>query len=291
MDGLDIFTGVRFERAEMSFHVVNVTPELAMRWLERNHEKNRKVRAVTVKRFAHDMSAGNWPLTHQPVAFDIDGRLIDGQHRLEAIISSQASARMVIACNVPHKAMIALDQGTLRTPVDQARIVDLTGIRTLHCAIARRLHIGNVPATPCPPTRADVLSTMQVHWTKITEVLGYSVPYVPRVTTASVLAVFIRAAYTHSSAVLSRALYILRTGETREEHRRPGDRTLMQLRTWLLTGLVKPSKSGGHMRQLSEYRKTERALSAYLSGEDVTKIFEEEEELFPLPQDTDDEHD
>ena len=40
---------------------------------------------------ARDMKAGHWRLTHQGIAFDPAGVLIDGQHRLWAIVESDTT--------------------------------------------------------------------------------------------------------------------------------------------------------------------------------------------------------
>lgn len=60
---------------------VDVTPEMAAKWLEGN-VLNRPLKQAHVDRLAREMAAGRWRLTHQGIAFDVSGCLIDGQHRL-----------------------------------------------------------------------------------------------------------------------------------------------------------------------------------------------------------------
>ena len=70
--------------------VMEVGPDLAARWLDGNTH-NRPLKQTLVDRFVRDMQAGRWRLTHQGIAFDADGMLIDGQHRLWAIVISATS--------------------------------------------------------------------------------------------------------------------------------------------------------------------------------------------------------
>lgn len=71
----------------MRMEWVFVSPERARTMLGRN-EGNRQRRPSTVSHYADQMKRGEWQQTHQPLAFDEDGNLIDGQHRLAAVAQS-----------------------------------------------------------------------------------------------------------------------------------------------------------------------------------------------------------
>lgn len=104
----------------LEFHneVVNVTPEMAAEWLEKNVANNRPVRAVEVSKFARDMMNGKWRLTHQGIAFNAEGRLIDGQHRLRAVIQSKCTVPMMVWYNLPEECLPMIDTGLARTASD-----------------------------------------------------------------------------------------------------------------------------------------------------------------------------
>lgn len=72
-----------------------VTPEIAGDWLKKN-TFNRSVSMGVVKKYATDMATGKWRLNHQGIAFDNKGTLVDGQHRLLAIIESNVSVPMLV---------------------------------------------------------------------------------------------------------------------------------------------------------------------------------------------------
>ena len=83
----------------MRLNVVRVTPEIAERWLK-NNGKNRKLSIVHAKKLAAVMAAGKWSLNGQTISFDDQGRLLDGQHRLTAVVLSGVSVDMAVATEV-----------------------------------------------------------------------------------------------------------------------------------------------------------------------------------------------
>jgi hypothetical protein len=72
-----------------------IGPELAACMLKCN-KSNRPVRQSRVVELAREIEAGRWQRTHQGIAFDRNGILLDGQHRLLAVIRSGQK----VACNV-----------------------------------------------------------------------------------------------------------------------------------------------------------------------------------------------
>ena len=69
---------------------VLITSEIAAQMLAKN-VGNRDVRPSVVKLYAQQMREGQWRETHQAIAVNASGNLIDGQHRLMAIVESGAS--------------------------------------------------------------------------------------------------------------------------------------------------------------------------------------------------------
>lgn len=94
-----------------------ITPELAAAWLERNTD-NRRVAQARVDQYASEMRDGRWRSTHQGIAFDEDGRLADGQHRLWAIIESGVTVTMPVFRGISREAMLCIDTGRPRSDAD-----------------------------------------------------------------------------------------------------------------------------------------------------------------------------
>lgn len=102
--------------------IENVDPGTAQRWLEKN-KVNRKIRAPLVARYARDMAGRRWRITGQSLAFDIHGNLIDGQHRLKAIVKSGVTLSFAIIRGLPPEARAYIDVGAKRTLTDQFTIL------------------------------------------------------------------------------------------------------------------------------------------------------------------------
>lgn len=104
---------------EMKSKVMMVDPSLAAAWLAKNAQHNRPMRKTTVASYAEQMQAGQWQLTHQGVAFDVNGILIDGQHRLAAIVQANVIVPMMVTVNAPAVSFETLDCGIKRTVADR----------------------------------------------------------------------------------------------------------------------------------------------------------------------------
>ncbi len=97
--------------------VLTVTPELAKEWLDRNVH-NRPIRKNKVVNYARDMQAGNWALNGEAVKFAIDGVLLDGQHRLHAIVAAGVPVQMLVVSGLANNTQTTMDSGVKRTTGD-----------------------------------------------------------------------------------------------------------------------------------------------------------------------------
>ena len=104
---------------EMKSKVVMIDPSLAAAWLAKNAQYNRPMRKTVVTNYAEQMKAGQWQLTHQGVAFDVNGILIDGQHRLAAIVQANVIVPLMVTVNAPAVSFEMLDCGLKRTVADR----------------------------------------------------------------------------------------------------------------------------------------------------------------------------
>lgn len=95
-----------------------IGPKEASKYLERN-QNNRPVRKSTVRRYAETMRRGQWKLTPEPIAFDTNGELINGQHRLAAVVESEATIQCVVARGVDPEAFAVIDSGVSRSMGDR----------------------------------------------------------------------------------------------------------------------------------------------------------------------------
>lgn len=104
--------------------VMEITPEMAAHWLETRNTKDadraertkrqRNLSPSVARRYAVLMNAGRWLTTHQGIAFSTTGRLIDGQHRLLAIVLAGVPVTMLVTPNCDPETFAVLDNGFKR---------------------------------------------------------------------------------------------------------------------------------------------------------------------------------
>lgn len=98
---------------KIKMKTMRVTPRKAQEWLADN-QANRKVSDVLVERYANDMRDGRWQLNGEPVIFN-GSSLLDGQHRLHAIVRANVPVDMHVVTGVPTSAFRTIDSGKART--------------------------------------------------------------------------------------------------------------------------------------------------------------------------------
>lgn len=110
--------------------VIDVTPGMADEWLLCN-ETNRTFRPWLAARYARDMATGSWSFAGDPIRRTSDGVLLDGQHRLAAIVESGVTVRMVVIDGVEPDAQLVMDSGAKRTFGDNLSIQGETSYNAL----------------------------------------------------------------------------------------------------------------------------------------------------------------
>lgn len=106
------------ELPETTAEVRTISPAEAAQMLKRNR-RNRPVKDRTVAAFARDMARGRWLLTGEAIKFNTNGDLVDGQHRLKAIIRAATPIRLMVVWGVPAEAQAVMDSGVKRSANDQ----------------------------------------------------------------------------------------------------------------------------------------------------------------------------
>lgn len=103
----------------------DVTPSLAASYLKHNISTNRTIRKALVDRYAADMKSGHWSQASGSVMFDHLGNLVDGQHRMSAVVQAGITVRMKME-SIPEGASLeGIDRGRSRTIGD---LLELRGL-------------------------------------------------------------------------------------------------------------------------------------------------------------------
>lgn len=98
----------------MKTKVETITPYKAKDLLKRN-TKNRPVSDKRVRHYSRLMKDGKWYLTHQGIAISENDVIIDGQHRLLAIIMANTSVDVNITYGLDDETFKYVDVGYTRT--------------------------------------------------------------------------------------------------------------------------------------------------------------------------------
>ncbi|MFH9403112.1 hypothetical protein [Streptomyces sp. NPDC017638] len=127
--------------------LVQVTPEIAEIMLSRT-VVNRRLDWGQVDFLADSITRGEWQLTHQGIALDgpLDaGYLLDGQHRLNAIIKAGVPVWIYVFEGLPRTSFPVLDTGKRRSGVDTLFYTGEKYLPVLYSTIRHVLLFKNMP--------------------------------------------------------------------------------------------------------------------------------------------------
>lgn len=263
----------------MRSEMIEVTPDMASDWLGQNNILNRNLRQRIAVKYAADMRAGKWQLTHQGIAFYDDGTLADGQHRLHAIQLAMIPVRMMVTFDVPKATSIGIDQNLARTVSDSLLIggCDEWIANKYTVAITRSL------AERFGETRTDLSASQIEAFARNNEA---TIKFVLSLTSkarkhglgSAPIYACLACAFEggESPAMLTRFHHILQNGEISGPH----ENSVIRLREFCLSY---PGQWHGPLR-VSSARKTQRAIKAFCDKTPLTKLYEPESFVYPFPK-------
>jgi hypothetical protein len=94
-----------------------ITPEKAKQMLTRN-VCNRPIDENRVKMFVYEINRDNFHNTGEGIKFAENGDLLDGQHRLLAIVRTGKAQELLVVRNLAHEVFKYMDTGKIRTAAD-----------------------------------------------------------------------------------------------------------------------------------------------------------------------------
>lgn len=144
------------EAEEPQVEIIEVSPELAAEYLQKN-QNNRPMSYSRVKDMAAKMKKGEWIFTHQGIAFNVDGIMVDGQHRCAAIIDAGVTVKMTVTWNLQQAAFDHVDTGGTRSGSDLlARRLPGASHHVLLCATSTMMLRG-ISHSSYRPERVEVV--------------------------------------------------------------------------------------------------------------------------------------
>ena len=104
----------------MEMTIEKINPTTAEKYLKRNVNNYRTMSRAKVNLYAAEMKAGKWQLNGEGIMFDETGRLLNGQHRLAAILVSGETVEMTVIRGVSDSVTI-YDSGSNRSTMQIAK--------------------------------------------------------------------------------------------------------------------------------------------------------------------------
>ena len=106
---------MRPEEFGLTVEVETITPEKATEYLGHN-AMHRKPKQKKIDKYVSEMVNGEWKFNGKSLIFDSNGRLLNGQHRLYAVIQSNVSLTTLVVRGV--------DPSVLETNPENNVIID-----------------------------------------------------------------------------------------------------------------------------------------------------------------------
>ena len=118
-----------------TFEVVTMTPQWASQLLGQTKQRNRKFKRRHLERLTSTIQSGNWYITAQGIALDQDNNILDGQHRLAAVVRAEKPIQIMLGRNLDPGIFNVVDTGSTRTAGDALDILGSSKGKTVAAAL------------------------------------------------------------------------------------------------------------------------------------------------------------
>jgi hypothetical protein len=256
---------------------VQIAPAVAKRLLERNTH-NRKLSEKVVQKYVSEIEAGEWRLTPAGIGFDERGVLVDGQHRLTAIVRSGQTVPMILVTGLPATSQEKVDRQRRRTLFDALYLAGLATCRQeveiATCLTRRAMHSDSAVV----PSDSSVKQMMDCHIESIRAVLK-TMMHANKKVRGLCQASFLSAAVLYHEIDAEKCTEFLegvRTGVMLTQ-----DHPAMRLRRFLMGETLSASMPRGGANQSYVFRRSVFAMQAHLEGRMISGL-REQDEFMPL---------
>lgn len=109
-------------KSEEGAEIIDVSPDIARILIETSNRNNRRIKPNVVKKYAKIMKNGDWKFSPETISVSKTGRLLNGQHRMLAVIESGVTCRFLFARGFDDEVFSVLDRGAVRTRADALKM-------------------------------------------------------------------------------------------------------------------------------------------------------------------------
>jgi hypothetical protein len=103
------------DRGDYTMTVETIGPDRAEEYLAANRG-NRNIVQAHVAAMARDIRNGQWMFNAQPICFSDTGRLLNGQHRLSAVLEADQPIEVLVMRGLPEAAFPTYDKQAKKAP-------------------------------------------------------------------------------------------------------------------------------------------------------------------------------
>jgi hypothetical protein len=263
---------MKIDMETLSLTVETIPWAECKRLLAENNGRNRPISGAHVDRLARDARNGRWPLTHQGIAFDPKGTILDGQHRLAAHAKAQKDLTTVVCryktMAAAENAMIIFDAGKARRVADSLAIGGVMATETAAATTAVTILvfslIENVDLSKAG--RFDAEQAYRMHRAAI----DWSVSFL----TGKRFTAAMRASFA-LAWIVNRAKATELAAQIREGSAAPGTAGALWIRAWTDGTLT---SAGGFGQRREACLRALRIIKVHIAGEKVPqRLFASEE--------------
>lgn len=154
------------DQAPLDCGFYTIEPILAAQLLQTRNPKNRTLKEVKIGQLVTDIKTGNFRLNGETIIFSDEGNLLNGQHRLSAVVITGRPITTVVVFGIPGDAVATMDQGKTRAVGDILHMETDTPNGNTFAAILRgfigyKSGDGTSFGRPSHITRAEILKAAQ----------------------------------------------------------------------------------------------------------------------------------
>ena len=110
------------DHSQITCQVERIDKKKASEYLSKNFAQNRFLKPRTLAKIVDDIKNDRFFLGWDCLAFNEEGFLVNGQHRLNAVIQADKACDFLVVRNVRHSTIRHFDQGNKRTQADRISV-------------------------------------------------------------------------------------------------------------------------------------------------------------------------
>lgn len=241
---------------------VTMTREIVDALLALN-TNNRNQRPFVVNTYQRALEGNLWVPTNQGIGVAASGFLVDGQHRLEALRAAHyPPVLMLVVTGLPDEAMAAVDGGTNRTARDYMQFMFDTKVSSFVSAVLRASMLASDGFVAIKYQPQEYAARLEKLGDSLTEIMKlehmHKMP-------SSVVAALVDAHHKGYQSEVEAFCKAVATGEMLER-----DNPALALRNWIANT---KGNNGGNAILIERYRKTTRALQAWIDQRPLGKLY------------------